>query len=297
MRLTQTNESKPKFLSHNTNTNARITSMAGNTSLGSKYKSAPGKDARNTAFNILPGVFYEDLPDLLLNKEQRSAIKTIQALTYLKTLSFIHQYLVFPGWKSQNREEKREWRLARFIKSVERLSGKHDFVANDRLYRDIIRNKGDWARYSATVLFDLSVIQQFRQLIFHNNATSPIAVHAIKEVYDKRLAFLELNAQVWCEEGSSLGEYGRNVAKQDFVDMIRTLDDLLVVQAERDVANLTKMTNRKLGYVKQLALEAYFYQGYKKRFITDGLAIPRFKWQLRSTLSAPIYDEVVAVLT
>lgn len=254
------------------------------------------KESKKTTTTILPGVFSGGPEELLLSREHRAAVETVQALSYLKTLLFIDRYLVFPAWHSNNRPQHKGSRLARHIKTVEREVGRHDYVASECFYRYFIRNKCDWSRYSLTVLFDLSVIRQYRQLIHYNNAISPRVVHAIKEIYEKRLTFTELNAQVWCDEGSALEGHGRHMAKRDLIDMLTMLSEFLRVQAQRNVENVITIADRSLGHVKKLALENYFYEEYVKLFVSDGFCIPRFNWQLRSTLSEPLFSEVAAAI-
>ena len=258
---------------------------------------------RDKVFRPLPVV----LPTLLdanadqseqigfLHNQAQAAIAYIKSLTFLKLLQYIEEEIVFPVWCSVDGQKNQRRGIKKLIKLVSKRDLKHHrLVANNLLSADYLTQKHEWARSALSLMLDFGLIRLYRQRIFQDGMKFPIAVDAVKELYFRRLEYLDLSEKAWCDEGMALDAEGRAIASKDLRRLCAKLEKSLCAQAKEDADLLIRYMNKPMGLVKRLAIENHLFQSYRELFITSGITAPRFSWQLKSNLSKPLAEKLIA---
>ena len=228
-----------------------------------------------------------------LTAEDNSAVIFVKSLSYLKILQHFSKDLAYPKWQSEDSAVKNAPQIQRVLKILESRSPiNHEFVVARYFSAKTLAHRDEWARYCFTVMGDLVLIQQYRQHLFPDGLVSPIAVKAVRQVYDLRLSQLGLNEKVWLNASASLDNKSKSLLGHDFKMILEDFDRALYLQAKEDAESVTPLLSREIGEVKKIAIIENFYQTYRQMYISAAFAIPRFKWQLRSTLSKTKAAEV-----
>ena len=229
-----------------------------------------------------------------LTKEDDASVVFVKSLTYLKFLHHFSAELAYPKWQSEDPVAKNAPQIQRVLKMLEtRPPVDHQFNLARHFSAETLSNRDEWARYCFTVMNDLVLIQQYRQFLFPDGLVSPIAVNAVRQVYDLRLSQLGLNEKVWLNASTSVDQKSKSLFGHDFKMILEDFDRALYLQAKDDAETVTPWLSREIGEVKKVALIENFYQTYRSLYIGAAFSIPRFKWQLRSTLSKAAVTEVM----
>lgn len=240
--------------------------------------------------SLLSSDLLGDTPELDLSSEQKSILLAIKAMTYLSCLPYIENNIVYPLWHAHPSKHREIRRLEKIVKNLTRSNPlRHKFLGSQKIADSMVRGKGEWARVSFTMLFTLSVIQQYRQLIYPNREVSPFVERGIALLYWRRQTYLDINAAVWHEESKTLGTHSRLNAAAELRDMLLEFEQFLAAQAQQDVQSFIACCGQALGLVKQISMEKHVYATYRRLFISNGFLIPRINWQMRSILSEQTY--------
>lgn len=230
-----------------------------------------------------------------LHNQAQAAVAYIKSLTFLKLLQYIEEEIVFPVWCSVDGQKNQRRGIKKLIKLVTKKDLKHHrLVANDFLSADYLIQKHEWARSALSLMLDFGLIRLYRHRIYQDGMKFPIAVDAVKDLYFRRLEHLDLSEKAWCDEGLALDREGRAIASEDLWRLFEKLEKSLCAQAKEDADLLIRYINKPMGLVKRLAIENHLFQSYRELFITTGITAPRFSWQLKSNLSKPLAENLIA---
>ncbi|MEM7468528.1 MAG: hypothetical protein AAF387_16785 [Pseudomonadota bacterium] len=239
-------------------------------------------------------IAYDELASYL-DKRSMAAVSHVLSLSFLKTLVYVDASLVFPVWRSRYKHKSKRSEVSkviRFLKSRELKD--HEITIGDYLSPMFVSQKPDWARYCFSMMLDLGLIRLYRQKIYHDGLSSPIAVRAVRKLYERRLSYLDLNERAWCEEGASLSPNALRRATKSFQELLDSFKLALQEQAKVDAMLVANFNDRQIGSVKKIAIENYFLSNYYDLFVSTGLSTPRYSWQLKSILSSSVAAKLIA---
>lgn len=230
-----------------------------------------------------------------LDNQAQAALTYIKSLSFLKLLQNIEEQAVFPVWRSSTEPKSRRSDIKKLVKILNTKEiQQHNLVTNNFLNADYLGHKHEWARSAFSLMLDFGLIRLYREKIFQDGLDFPIAVNAIKALYFRRLAHLDLSEKAWCDEGIALDANSKTDAVTDLRRLLAKFEKGLCAQAKEDANVLITYMDKPTGVVKRLAIENHFFQCYRELFITSGMNAPRFSWQLKSNLSKSVADKLIA---
>lgn len=175
-------------------------------------------------------------------------------------------------------EELKHQELFRRIErmtAVEMPAG-YAFVPQPNNVAALVLGKSTWAVLALTCHIELFTLAHYRESIESDENLSELYKDVFLYHWREESQHAILDELEWRREDATLSPAQRDLAVDDLIDLVASVDGLLQVQAASDVDYFLRNCRRRFGGREVEALRTIVLKAYRWQYIVSGVQNPRF---------------------
>lgn len=175
-------------------------------------------------------------------------------------------------------EELKHQELFRRIErmtAVEMPAG-YAFVPQPNDVAALVLGKSTWAVLALTCHIELFTLAHYRESIESDENLSELYKDVFLYHWREESQHAILDELEWRREDATLSPAQRDLAVDDLIDLVASVDGLLQVQAASDVDYFLRNCRRRFGGREVEALRTIVLKAYRWQYIVSGVQNPRF---------------------
>lgn len=168
----------------------------------------------------------------------------------------------------------------------------YSFRANPEETAALVLGKSTWAVLGLTLDIELLTLGHYRSGIEPDTRLSPLWKDVFLFHWKEECQHAILDELEWRREDARLDAARRDAAVDELIDLVRSLDMLLVVQAAADAEYFLVASGRSYSAAERGTVHALVLRAYRWQYIASGVNEPRFLEVLRSLVTPAQMERV-----
>ncbi len=195
-------------------------------------------------------------------------------------------------------EELKHQELFRRLERLanEQLPFGYEFLPDPNEVARIVLGKSTWAVLGLILQIELFTQMHYRQSIDPDKQLSPLFKDVFRYHWLEESQHTIMDELEWLRLDKTLTAEARDIAVDEFIELLGSLDAILRPQAKVDATYFTETCGRALSHIDQQAVERGILKAYRWQFIHSGTRHPHFVKVLTGLISTSQYGRVKQAL-
>ena len=168
-------------------------------------------------------------------------------------------------------------------------------VDPDAVARAVL-GKSTWAVLALTLDIELFTQLHYRQSINPDTELSELFKDVFLYHWKEECQHAILDELEWMRHDAGLTPEERNIAVDDFIELVAAVDGILQAQAQADASYFAATCGRAVGEAETRTIESAFLQAYRWQYIHSGAQHPHFGKVLASLITEDQGQRIQAAL-
>jgi hypothetical protein len=160
----------------------------------------------------------------------------------------------------------------------------------------VVLGKSTWAVLALTLDIELFTQLHYRQSIDPDPELSELFKDVFLYHWKEECQHAILDELEWVRHDAGLTPEKRDMAVDDFIELVGAVDGILQVQAQADANYFAATCGRAVGEAETRAIEVAFLQAYRWQYIHSGAQHPHFGKVLSSLITEDQGQRIQAAL-
>ena len=160
-----------------------------------------------------------------------------------------------------------------------------------------VLGKSTWAVLALTLDIELFTQLHYRQSINPDTGLSELFKDVFLYHWKEECQHAILDELEWMRHDAGITPEKRNLAVDDFIELVVAVDGILQAQARADASYFAAKCGRAVGEAETRTIEAAFLQAYRWQYIHSGAQHPHFGKVLSSLITEDQGRRIQAALT
>ena len=173
-------------------------------------------------------------------------------------------------------EELKHQELFRRIEAAisQRMPGGYALIADANEVARAVLNKSNWAVLALTTHIELFTQIHYRESIERDDELSDLYRDVFRFHWLEECQHAVMDEIEWCREDRSLSPAERDIAVDDFIALIRMLDELVRTQSSADAGYFMRLCERSFSPLEQQQIRETMLRAYRWQYIVSGVQHP-----------------------
>lgn len=173
-------------------------------------------------------------------------------------------------------EELKHQELFRRIEAAisQRMPGGYALIADANEVARAVLNKSSWAVLALTTHIELFTQVHYRESIERDDELSDLYRDVFRFHWLEECQHAVMDEIEWCREDRSLSPAERDIAVDDFIALLRLLDDLVRTQSSADAGYFMRLCERSFSSLEQQQIRETMLRAYRWQYIVSGVQHP-----------------------
>jgi hypothetical protein len=195
-------------------------------------------------------------------------------------------------------EELKHQALFRLVDAMagDVLPAGYRFDVDHNAVARVVLGKSTWAVLALTLDIELFTQLHYRQSIDSDPQLSELFKDVFLFHWKEESQHAILDELEWVRHDAGLTPEKRDMAVDDFIELVVAVDGILQVQAQADASYFAATCGRAVGEAETRAIEAAFLQAYRWQYIHSGAQHPHFGKMLSSLITHDQGQRIQAAL-
>jgi hypothetical protein len=195
-------------------------------------------------------------------------------------------------------EELKHQELFRRIESAigSRMPGGYALIADATEVARSVLTKSTWAVLALTCHIELFTQVHYRESIERDDELSDLYRDVFRFHWLEECQHAVMDEIEWGREDRNVGVAERDIAVDDFIALLRLLDELVRTQSSADAGYFMRLCDRSFSPLEQQEIRATVLRAYRWQYIVSGAQHPHFVKMLSGMTTRPQMQRVQAAL-
>lgn len=173
-------------------------------------------------------------------------------------------------------EELKHQELFRRIEAAisQRMPGGYALIADANEVARAVLNKSSWAVLALTTHIELFTQVHYRESIERDDELSDLYRDVFRFHWLEECQHAVMDEIEWCREDRGLSPAERDIAVDDFIALLRLLDDLVRTQSSADAGYFMRLCERSFSPLEQQQIRETMLRAYRWQYIVSGVQHP-----------------------
>jgi hypothetical protein len=196
-------------------------------------------------------------------------------------------------------EELKHQELFRRIETAiaGRMPGGYALIADANEVARIVLSKSSWAVLAFTCHIELFTQVHYRESIERDEELSDLYRDVFRFHWLEECQHAVMDEIEWCREDRALSAGDRDHAVDDFIALLRMLDDIVRAQSSADAGYFLRLCERGFTADEQQAIRDTILRAYRWQYIVSGAQHPHFMKLMGGMTTRPQMQRVQSALT
>jgi hypothetical protein len=254
-----------------------------------------------------------DLP--FLSAEEKRTMSHVQGRTYASMFGLVERYIgaktlelacthglgdqvALEGLVRFSDEELKHQELFRRIEAAiaAKMPGGYAMIADANEVARVVLTKSTWAVLALTCHVELFTQVHYRESIELDEELSDLYRDVFRFHWLEECQHAVMDEIEWCREDRNLSAAERDHAVDDFIELLRLLDDIVRAQASSDAGFFMRLCERCFTTEEQLAIREAILRAYRWQYVVSGVQHPHFTKLLGGMVTRPQMQRIQAAL-
>jgi hypothetical protein len=165
------------------------------------------------------------------------------------------------------------------------LPGGYRFDIDPDAVARVVLGKSTWAVLALTLDIELFTQLHYRESINPDAELSELFKDVFLYHWKEECQHAVLDELEWMRHDAGLTPEQRDLAVDDFIELVGAVDGILQVQAQADAGYFAATCGRAVGEPETRVIEAAFLRAYRWQYIHSGAQHPHFRDVLASLIT------------
>jgi hypothetical protein len=195
-------------------------------------------------------------------------------------------------------EELKHQELFRRIEHsiASRMPGGYALIADANEVARVVLSKSTWAVLALTCHVELFTQVHYRESMERDDELSDLYRDVFRFHWLEECQHAVMDEIEWCREDRSLSAAERDIAVDDFIALLRVLDELVRTQSSADSGYFMRLCERSFSPAEQQQIREVMLRAYRWQYIASGAQHPQFVKMLSGMTTRAQMQRVQAAL-
>jgi hypothetical protein len=195
-------------------------------------------------------------------------------------------------------EELKHQELFRRIEHAiaSRMPGGYALIADANEVARVVLSKSTWAVLALTCHIELFTQAHYRESMERDEELSDLYRDVFRFHWLEECQHAVMDEIEWSREDRSLSAAERDIAVDDFIALLRTLDELVRTQSSADSGYFMRLCERTFSPAEQQQIREVMLRAYRWQYIASGAQHPQFIKMLSGMTTRAQLQRVQAAL-
>jgi hypothetical protein len=175
-------------------------------------------------------------------------------------------------------EELKHQELFRRIESAiaSRMPGGYALIADANEVARAVLSKSSWAVLALTCHIELFTQAHYRESMERDDELSDLYRDVFRFHWLEECQHTVMDEIEWCREDRNLTAAERDIAVDDYIALLRLMDDLVRTQSSADSGYFMRLCERTFSPAEQHQIRDVMLRAYRRQYIASGARHPHF---------------------
>lgn len=255
----------------------------------------------------------DDLP--LLTADEQRAMSHVQGRSYACLFGLVERFIsaktlelasrqglgeqvALEGLVRFSDEELKHQEMFRRIEVAiaQRMPGGYALIADANQVARQVLSKSTWAVLALTCHIELFTQAHYRESIERDEQLSDLYRDVFRFHWLEECQHAVIDEIEWQREDRALSPAERDIAVDDFIALLRVLDEIVCTQSSADAGYFMRLCERTFSPAEQHQIRGTMLRAYRWQYILSGAQHPQFIKMLSSLVTRQQLQRVQAAL-
>ncbi|HEY0684141.1 MAG TPA: hypothetical protein VGD45_17545 [Steroidobacter sp.] len=182
------------------------------------------------------------------------------------------------------------------IALASRMPGGYALIADANEVARQVLNKSTWAVLALTCHIELFTQAHYRESLERDDELSDLYRDVFRFHWLEECQHAVMDEIEWCREDRNLTAAERDIAVDDFIALLRLLDEVVCTQSSADAGYFMRLCERTFSPAEQQEIRRTMQRAYRWQYIVSGAQHPHFNKMLSSMATRQQMQRVQAAL-
>lgn len=157
-----------------------------------------------------------------------------------------------------------------------RMPGGYALIADANEVARVVLSKSTWAVLALTCHIELFTQVHYRESMERDDELSDLFRDVFRFHWLEECQHAVMDEIEWCREDRTLSAAERDIAVDDFIALLRVVDDLVSTQSSADSGYFMRLCERSFAPAEQQRIREVMLRAYRWQYISSGAQHPQF---------------------
>ena len=263
--------------------------------------------ARNALHSLKYEMDKKFLPDGLtkvkdlsfLNEAERRFFTQVQGRTYLNMVALVSRLnrIALDGANGTDAGDSQElFQRLDQLATVEMPEG-YTFVADTDALAGAMHGKSQWSNQALILLVELFSKEHYRESAAADLSLSGLWKEVLQSHWREEARHALLDESAWQQEDSTLNASERDLAVNELIELLGTMDAILQAQAQADANYFMHKSEHRFTRLQADQIQNTFLKAYRWQYIVSGVQVHRYTDVLGRMITATQSERIFSALS